>query len=142
MKIAESQVNLSSQHSLIEQESRQETLRLQKSGVLGQTTGVVIQIRQDRVNISTEAQNLWSAQTQGGNSVSRLGGLWRPAGGHGSVCGSVLCRVARVGQHGDAWPRRCRCVGVIGQHRPVCGGHQGGGCTSRCDGCGARCGQS
>jgi hypothetical protein len=70
MKIAESQVNLSSQHSLIEQESRQETLRLQKSGVLGQTTGVVIQIRQDRVNISTEAQNLWSAQTQGGNSVS------------------------------------------------------------------------
>lgn len=40
MKIAESQVNLSSQHSLIEQESRQETLRLQNSGALGQTTGV------------------------------------------------------------------------------------------------------
>ena len=70
MKITDSQVNLSSQHSLIEQESRQETLRIQNSGALGQTTGVVIQIRQDQVNISAEAQNLWAEQAQSGNHVS------------------------------------------------------------------------
>ena len=72
MKIADSQVNLSSQHSLIEQETRQETLRIQNSGAAGQTTGIVIQLQQDQVNISTEAQNLWSAQTQNGNGVSQV----------------------------------------------------------------------
>ncbi|NMC31987.1 MAG: hypothetical protein GYA36_05935 [Veillonellaceae bacterium] len=72
MKIADSQVNLSSQHSLIEQEARQETLRIQNAGVAGQTTGVVIQIRQDQVSISEQAQNLWSNQTASDNGVSQV----------------------------------------------------------------------
>ncbi len=75
MKIADSQVNLSSQHSLIEQESRQETLRLQNSGALGQTTGIVIQIRQDQVSISEQAQNLWSNQTRTSSGVSSSSGV-------------------------------------------------------------------
>jgi hypothetical protein len=72
MKIADSQVNLSSQHSLIEQEARQETLRIQNAGVAGQTTGVMIQIRQDQVSISEQAQNLWSGQTASDNGVSQV----------------------------------------------------------------------
>ena len=72
MKIADSQVNLSSQHSLIEQEARQETLRIQNAGVAGQTAGVVIQIRQDQVSISEQAQNLWSNQTASDNGVDQV----------------------------------------------------------------------
>jgi len=65
MKIAESQVNLSSQHSLIEQESRQETLRIQQNG-----RTLTIEVQQDKVSISEQAQNLWSAQTQNSSNVS------------------------------------------------------------------------
>ena len=70
MKITDSQVNLSSQHSLIEQESRQETLRLQQNG-----RTLTIEVQQDKVSISEQAQNLWSAQTQNSSNVSSSSGV-------------------------------------------------------------------
>ena len=70
MKIADSQVNLSSRHNLIEQESRQETLRLQQNGHT-----LTIEVQQDKVNISEQAQNLWSTQTQTSSSVSSSSGV-------------------------------------------------------------------
>ena len=70
MKIADSQVNLSSQHSLIEQESRQETLRLQQNG-----RTLTIAVQQDKVSISEQAQNLWSTQTQTSSRVNSSSGV-------------------------------------------------------------------
>ena len=70
MKIADSQVNLSSQHSLIEQESRQETLRLQQNG-----RTLTIAVQQDKVSISEQAQNLWSNQTRTSSGVSSSSGV-------------------------------------------------------------------
>ena len=70
MKIADSQVNLSSQHSLIEQESRQETLRLQQNG-----RTLTIEVQQDKVSISEQAQNLWSNQTRTSSGVSSSSGV-------------------------------------------------------------------
>ena len=70
MKITDSQVNLSSQHSLIEQESRQETLRLQQNG-----RTLTIAVQQDKVSISEQAQNLWSNQTRTSSGVSSSSGV-------------------------------------------------------------------
>ena len=70
MKITDSQVNLSSQHSLIEQESRQETLRIQQNG-----RSLTIEVQQDKVSISEQAQNLWSAQVQTSSNVSSSSGV-------------------------------------------------------------------
>jgi hypothetical protein len=70
MKITDSQVNLSSQHSLIEQESRQETLRLQQNG-----RSLTIEVQQDKVSISEQAQNLWTNQTQTSSNVGSSSGV-------------------------------------------------------------------
>ena len=70
MIISSSKVALASQHSLVEQESRQETLKTWTDGQQAQE----LTTRQDSLNISVQAQNLWAeqsqVQTQGGQSVT------------------------------------------------------------------------
>lgn len=59
-------MNLSSQHKAqVEQKSRLETLRLQQNG-----RTLTIEVQQDKVQYSEQAQNLWSAQTQNSSNVS------------------------------------------------------------------------
>jgi len=59
MIIASSQVALSSQHSRVEQESRQESLRLWKDAGPSQAAGTVlsVQVRGDQVGISAQAKH-------------------------------------------------------------------------------------
>ena len=70
MIISSSKVALASQHSLVEQESRQETLKTWADGQQAQEWTT----RQDSLNISVQAQNLWAeqsqVQTQVGQSVA------------------------------------------------------------------------
>lgn len=73
MIITGSNVALASQHTLIEQESRQESLRIWKDGqpvqerTAGQTPqqggGFVLQIKQDQISISAQAQSLWASSS-------------------------------------------------------------------------------
>ncbi len=73
MIITGSNVALASQHSLIEQESRQESLKVWKDGqpVQERTSGqtpqqggaFVLQIKQDQISISAQAQSLWASQS-------------------------------------------------------------------------------
>lgn len=73
MIIASSNVALASQHILLEQESRQESLKLWRDGAGGQTGGAVaVDIRQDQLSISAQAQNLLAAQAgQSSPAVTR-----------------------------------------------------------------------
>ena len=71
MIITSSQVALSSQHSLVEQESRQESLRFWKDGGPSQAGTVLsVQVREDQVSISAQAQSLWAEQAQTESSVA------------------------------------------------------------------------
>ena len=71
MIIASSQMAMSSKHSLVEQESRQESLRFWKDGGPSQAGTVLsVQVREDQVSISAQAQSLMAAQTQTEASVA------------------------------------------------------------------------
>jgi len=60
MIIASSNINMTSQHSLVEQESRQESLKTWRDGQPAQERT----IQQDQLHISEQAQSLWAEQTQ------------------------------------------------------------------------------
>ena len=71
MIISSSQMAMSSKHSLVEQESRQESLRFWKDGNASQPgTAISIQVNEDRVSISAQAQSLMAAQAQTEASVA------------------------------------------------------------------------
>ena len=60
----------------LEQESRQESLTIWRGGNSTQiANSITMQITQDQVNISEQAQNLWTTQTQGGQNVSQASQL-------------------------------------------------------------------
>jgi hypothetical protein len=71
MIIASSKISLASQHSLVEQESQQESLKIWKNGAqYSLTNNLTLAKRQDELSISTEAQELLTTQTQGGQSLA------------------------------------------------------------------------
>ena len=71
MIITSSQMAMSSKHNLVEQESRQESLRFWKDGGPSQAGTVLsVQVREDQVSISAQAQSLMAAQTQTEASVA------------------------------------------------------------------------
>ena len=55
MIIASSNISMTSQHSLVEQESRQESLKTWRDGQPAQE----LTTRQDQLHISEQAQSLW-----------------------------------------------------------------------------------
>ena len=61
MIIASSNINMTSQHSLVEQETRQESLKTWRDGQPAQE----LTTRQDQLHISEQAQSLWEEQSQG-----------------------------------------------------------------------------
>ena len=60
MIIASSNISMTSQHSLVEQESRQESLKTWRDGQPAQE----LTTRQDQLHISEQAQSLWEEQSQ------------------------------------------------------------------------------
>ena len=60
MIIASSNINMTSQHSLVEQETRQESLKTWRDGQPAQE----LTTKQDQLHISEQAQSLWEEQSQ------------------------------------------------------------------------------
>ena len=74
MIITSSQVALSSQHSWVEQESRQESLKFWREADQTQPSNMInLQTKQDQISISAQAQSLWDVQAQTGPSAAPAG---------------------------------------------------------------------